>query len=321
MIKKLSIILAMIMSVWMLLGADVQTDKQEECPHGSWKNGVCAVCGAEPPFFEEPEEKYFEHCVHSGEVLDLTYDTPVYYQEIRKPVYHRAVQVYLPYGYNPEIQYDVVVLIAPTDLETTFFLSYANDPDHPEINGKDLIDNLHYYGDIKPMIVVSMGSWKGGYVDRWEFQLASEIKYNLLPMICSEYSTYAEEPTPEGIEKARDHFAVGGWSNGGMHAYAVGLKYDKDIFGSVLALSPKLLPKDIIDEVAKTDEKYAVNMLYVGAGNREGNTKKSLEQYEQLLEACPWLEDGRNAFYSRVVGVHNWAAGRKLMLNGLMIAF
>lgn len=321
MIKKIRTIIAVFASALMLLGAGRQTSKQESCSHESWKRGVCADCGAEPGFYDELPDKYFAPCVHSGELVEIKYETPFYYSSNRKPVNQRTAQVYIPYGYDPETKYDVMILMPGNIWERHVWLNYADNKDHPGIKGRDIIDNLHYYGDIAPTIFVAIGSWDGGYVDRWAFQLASEIKYVLLPMICAKYSTYAEEATPEGIEAARDHFGVGGCSNGGVYAYDIGLNYDKELFGNVMVLSPKLLPIDALKEVSRGDNTYEVHMLYIGAGNREGNTKESKAEYDQLLEACPWLEEGRNTFYNTVTGVHNWQTWRTQLVNAMKVLF
>ena len=312
--------MALIMSALMLLGSAGQTSVQKDCPHENWKNGVCAVCGAEPGFYDELPDKYFQLCPQPGELVEMEYVSPFYYSSNEKPVNERKAQVYIPYGYDPATRYNVMILIPGNNLERRIWLDYADYKDHPGIKGRDIIDNLHYYGDIAPTIFVSIGSWDGGYVDRWAFQLASEIKYDLLPMICSAYSTYAQEATPEGIEAARDHFGVGGCSNGGVYSYAIGLKYDKELFGNVMVLSPKMLPMEALDEVSQ-DDAYAVHMLYIGAGSREGNTKKSKADYDQLLEAYPWLEEGTNAFYSTVTGVHNWRTWRTQLVNAMKVMF
>lgn len=313
--------MAVLVCALMLLGADSQTSEQKACPHEAWKNGVCADCGAEPGFYDELPDKYYRKCRHAGELIEIEYVTPFYYSSDPKPVNHRKAQVYIPYGYDPSVRYNVMILIPGNIWERHIWLDYADNKDHPGAKGRDIVDNLHYYGDIEPTIFISIGSWDGGYVDRWAFQLASEIKYDLLPKICADYSTYAQEATPEGIEAARDHFGVGGCSNGGVYAYAIGLKYDKELFGNVMALSPKLLPMEAREEVSLEDDTYEVHMLYIGAGSREGNTKRSKAEYDQLLEVCPWLEEGRNAFYNTVTGVHNWQTWRTQLVNALKVMF
>ena len=103
--------------------------------------------------------------------------------------------------------------------------------------------------------------------------------------------------------------------------YGIGLMFDRDIFSKVMALSPKLIPKEAVEAVSKEDDPYELQMLYVGAGDHEGNTKRSKEQYDQLLNASPWLEEGRNAFYTLVTGGHNWPTWRTHLVNALQMFF
>ena len=321
MIKKITTVLLLLASVWMLLGADLQTDSQEECPHSSWKDGVCTECGAEPEFYEVLPDKYFEPCPEPGELVNVAYDSRIYYSDNEKPVNHKKAIIYVPYAYDPETKYDVMVLVPGNGPESHIWMNYPNDRDHPGAKGRDIIDNLIYLGELKPMIFVMIDVPYGSYVERWAYQIACELRYVLLPMVCSQYSTYAEEPTSEGIVAAREHFALGGCSNGGIYVYGIGLMFDRDIFSKVMALSPKLIPKEAVEAVSKEDDPYELQMLYVGAGDREGNTKRSKEQYDQLLAASPWLEEGRNAFYTLVIGGHNWPTWRTHLVNALQMFF
>lgn len=321
MLKKLGAVLVLLASALMLIGAGKQTQEQENCSHESWKNGVCAVCGAEPVFYEELlPEKYYQPCPHPGKVEEINYTSPVYYQENSKYVLKRRALVYVPYDQDPGTKYNVMVLLPGGGQEPKLWLTYASDMQMPGVLGQTIIDNLIYYNDIEPTIFIAMYTPES-VVDRWALQYADELRYDVLPMICSAYPTFAEEATSEGIQAVREHFAVGGCSDGGIYAYSIGLMYARDLFGNVMALSPQYVPQNVVDEVAKGEKEDEVHMLYIGAGNREGNTKRSKAEYDKLLGACSWLEEGRNAFYNTSIGIHNWRTWRTQMASAVQLIF
>ena len=105
----------------------------------------------------------------SGTVVEITYTTKDYYgtgEEMTKPAY-----VYLPYGYDEEKQYNVLFLMhSGGGDETEWGL-------HKEFSSAKLVlDNLIYYGDIEPMIVVAANGRTGVHV-------ANLGLYNFLQLI------------------------------------------------------------------------------------------------------------------------------------------
>lgn len=314
----------LLMSVLLLVGVCMPVGQAAEvCPHDSWKDGVCVECGAEPTSYEELlPDKYYKECPRQGTVEEYEYTPPIYYREGGRFRYQRNILIYVPYGCgkDEDIKYNVMVLLPGNDSAPRLWLTYPSDPKMLDVNGKMIIDNLIYYGDIEPTIFIALPT-PDGFTDRWAIQYTNELQRDVLPMICEKYPTYAEDATLEGIQAARDHFGIGGCSNGGIYAYAIGLLYCKELFGNVMSLSAFCVPRNVVEEVAKGDTDNAVHMLYIGSGSREGNTKKCKAQYEQLLGVCSWLEDGRNAFYRTSIGPHNWRVWRTQMAMAMQLMF
>ena len=119
--------------------------------------------------------------------------------------------VYLPYGYDPQKQYNVLIYLNGADgdpykmLGTDYQYSHGNTYFQCAVNTKYYIDYLIQEGYCDPLIVVStneiIADWIG---DRY---------LRLIQYTVEHYSTYAASPEVEDLVAAREHFAIAGPSN------------------------------------------------------------------------------------------------------------
>lgn len=177
------------------------------------------------------EPAFFEPAAEQGTLrTDILYTTPDYVfgmeDEFPKPM-----QVYLPYGYDENGQYDVLFLFHVRQSSERFWLEMWHEYDLPglgptQVNALPLLDNLIERGLCKPMIVVALWGYLDSYASDRHLseqnypQMAGEFGDVILPFVAEHFATYAEGGSREQLRAAREHFGVLGASFG---AYMVDL--------------------------------------------------------------------------------------------------
>ena len=198
-----------------------------------------------------------EEATNKGTVVPIEYDTYFYALDAangdvlshESPLTKQAF-VYLPYGYDENKQYNVLYLYhGGSDDEYMWFkqtdsLDYA-DIDNSEV-GKgyavNILDNMFEQGLADPCIVVTPSLYAVHNYERTEdndYPVDMESDYlfetltydlrDLIPVVESTYSTYAEDVTEEGLIASRDHRAMAGLSMGSHHTWKSGLNESLDI--------------------------------------------------------------------------------------------
>ena len=148
-----------------------------------------------------PNENYLDDCAQAGTIVKE------YYSGINGS---KAMNVYLPYGYDESKKYNVFYLMhGGSENENTCF---SND-----VKMNKILDHMIKNGEIEPMIVVTPTfnncpniDGNGGAGSVWD-----EMRQTIIPYIESKYSTYAESTTIDGLKASRYHRAYGGFSMGG----------------------------------------------------------------------------------------------------------
>jgi hypothetical protein len=122
----------------------------------AWGFKVSLVRGkdtsAQNEIWAVPRKYDGEPCPEKGAVEKVSYETKAYATDGRRVAKH--AYVYKPYGYTEENQYDILYLLHGSDDDESYWFA------RNEYN-KTMVDNLIYYGDIKPLIIV-MPSWYTG---------------------------------------------------------------------------------------------------------------------------------------------------------------
>ena len=324
------------------------TPEPTPCPHELWENGVCAacgeicthpahdpetrlctVCGALVPHSYErfvctkcgeaaafndtavPRE-LFRLCEHPGTVEMLRYQTADYRSGLdgaELPPIEKRMAVYLPYGYDPQEKYDVLILVHGMDGTEEYWLLGAQQYDFrydDYVYTPQLLDNMMEQGLCRKMIVAAPCFYRDSSrrydyyppIDRAAF--TRELRDAILPALVGQYSTWAEEPTAEAISKAREHFAYAGLSMGSMYVYSAILPENVDLFASFGCFSGSEGNVYDLAEAMNTPPRseWPIRLFFNSGGDWDKKYfAPHLESYKKLVELCDGLTEGENAVY------------------------
>ncbi len=153
-----------------------------------------------------------------GTVVRDFYDTYEYSDDgVRGVAVKKDMLVYLPAGYNAADttkKYNVLYLIHGTseDQNTVFG---DDDPNVTTVMKKGL-DMMIANGQLDPMIIVTP-TYRGMESGRLQYEMINEI----LPFIATKYNTYSKSGSQEDLKAARNHRAVGGFSQGSSCTFTI----------------------------------------------------------------------------------------------------
>jgi enterochelin esterase-like enzyme len=120
-----------------------------------------------------------------------------------------SLNVYLPYGYDKNKQYNIFYLMhGGGENENTIF---SND-----VKLQNIIDHQIMNGELEPLIIVTPTFNK---CEARTFY--KELRESVIPFIEGKYSTYAKSTSPNDIKASRMHRAFGGFSMGSASTWAV----------------------------------------------------------------------------------------------------
>ncbi|ORX78165.1 alpha/beta-hydrolase [Anaeromyces robustus] len=135
-----------------------------------------------------------------------------------------SLNVYLPYGYDKNKQYNIFYLMhGGGENENTIFSR--------DVNLQPIIDNLIMNGELEPLIIVTPTFNK---CEARTFY--REFRESVIPFVEGKYSTYAKSTSANDIKASRMHRAFGGFSMGSASTWAV-LVNCIDIVGYFMPLS------------------------------------------------------------------------------------
>ena len=307
-------------------GQPVSSDTSANAVHiHSYVNGVCSECGAKPEFITGflPDEFYQESSC-PGTVKKHSYDV-IAYANHSDGYFHKRINIYLPYGYDETKPYNVLVLIHGQGGDEDSWLNTVYDYGERQMCGRVLFDNMIEKGLCEPCIIVTpvtetnqcQGLTAGIY------QVRDELREYILPYIAENYSTYAADGSLESLKAARDHFALGGLSNGALFVFEGGMRYNFDLFGSYAAFSGNGEPWQTVGIIQSGD--YAglpVNCFFTGAGTTDDWQQNYTEiGYEYFIERDDRFVDGENSWRVDVDGGHEWKVWFTDIYNALPLMF
>ena len=244
-------------------------------------------------------------CKQKGTVEVLSYECPAYaINEVlgMNVTIEKTVSVYLPYGYDPAKQYNVLYLLHGTGGDDQYWLLKAK-TGVPTVN---LLDNLIQQGLCDPLIVVAP-NWNadkkgkqykpsdeqaaayGELVqdpnikvrnDLWVAFFQEELRNDIIPLVESKYATFAGgDVSGESLVASRDHRALAGLSRGSTATLRAGVIANHDIFSWIGAFSGAWVRADQFEESLK-QEQYPIHFWYNGNGTEDF----SLEEHQAFLD-------------------------------------
>lgn len=235
-----------------------------------------------------------KECSESGTVEKVTYKTKAYATDLREV--EKSAYVYLPYGYDEQKQYDILYLMHGTGDDEAYWLKENS-------YNKTMVDNLIYYGDIEPMIIVTPTFYTendcADNLDELTYSFKDELRYDLMPFIESKYSTYAESADEEGFTASRNHRAFAGLSRGAVTMYHSAMCASLDYFSWFGAFSGSSTTEEEFKSSIQSEQfkDYPINYLYVTGGAFDFALPEQVREYKMLLSIENRLTEGVNTSF------------------------
>lgn len=257
-----------------------------------------------------------------GRIEHITYTAHNYFgdgEEIEK-----SANVYLPYGYSEEKKYNVLYLMH----------GIGGDENEWEMTGnsskvKCMMDNLAYYGDIEPFIVVTPNGRSSSNCTASEdynsfYVFGKELRNDLIPYIEKNYSTHADyDENGYDMSSTREHRAMAGLSMGGMQTINIGLDECTDLFGYFGAFSaaPTSNTAQQTADILK-DNQYEIYYFYNICGTEDNIAYQSASAAAKSLpDVCEQFDPAKNFMWQEVKGAHNFNVWYLGFYNFAQIAF
>lgn len=300
--------------------------------HEFSEDGVCIKCSYATNVYQygSVDSLYVKDCEEKGKVVQLEYKCIALAGKQTGSEITKKLNVYLPYGYTEEKQYNVYYYLHGA-------FGTINDIIRPNevTDTEKLLNNIIAEKVCDPFILVcptwfdsdvTAGDLEGTLQENFNIQLRDSI----IPAVESTYSTYLdcdgkiENVTPEKIAASRDHRAIGGFS-GGATVTAMMAVYGIDMFSyfgvNSNSWDPDLLTQGVNLEANKNyDIKYYMNTL----GTEEGPDREVwVDMYKQIeAKGAPKLVDGTNMTFIRFIGLdHDIVNIRTSLYNALAVHF
>lgn len=254
-----------------------------------------------------PDKFDEEACPQEGTLEKISYATKAYATDSRDV--EKSAYVYLPYGYDEGVSYNILYLLHGTGDDEAYWLS-------ENTYNKLMLDNMIYHGVISPLIVVTPTFYVEDdcldSLDDLTYSFKYEVRNDLVPAVEAAYSTYAKECTDEAFVASRTHRAFAGLSRGAVTTLRSVFNGCLDWFSSFGTFSASRTGADYFQENIQSEEMadYSIDYWYVASGAFDFGLASQIQDYSAVLEVEPRLEEGVNTsfdvFPMRYHSMGNW---------------
>ncbi|MBO5638397.1 MAG: hypothetical protein J5916_00695 [Oscillospiraceae bacterium] len=276
-------------------------------------------------------EELLRPAEHRGTVLEEDYPTRDMVSDVPDRI-NKDVTVYLPYGYDPEKQYDVLILLHCAWADHRFWLgqerNYGSEEAPVPVSVPNLLDRMIEEGYCRPLIVVSpciylydrQPSNAGNGYDYEQFE--QEIGTDFLPWIAENYGTYAADGSPEALRAAREHFGVLGASFGAYAEYFCVIGENFDLLAwYCFCGGGEIEPWHLAERWTENGtEELPLRMLYICEGEFDDRYGPEISYHNLLTFGGPFNEE--NVKFTLVQGWghedHSYLVG---LYNSLQMFF
>jgi len=276
-------------------------------------------------------EELLRPAEHKGTVLEEDYPTRDRVSDIPDRI-NKDVMVYLPYGYDPQGQYDVLILLHCAWADHRFWLeqerNYGSEEAPIPVSVPNLLDRMIEEGYCRPLIVVSpclylydrQPSNAGNGYDYAQFE--QEIGTDFLPWLAANYATYAADSSREALRAAREHFGVLGASFGAYAEYFCVISENFDLLAWYSFCGGGEIEPWHLAEVwtGKGVSELPLRMLYICEGEFDDRYGPEISYHNLLTFAGPFNEE--NVKFTLVQGWghedHSYLVG---LYNSLQMFF
>ena len=242
-----------------------------------------------------PEQFDSVACAQPGTVEELVYQTKAYATDGRDV--EKSALVYLPYGYDESKAYNILYLMHGTGDNQYYWLRTH------EYN-KIMLDNLIASGNIEPLIVVTPTFYveddlKKEGLDPLTFSFREELRGDLMPLVESKYSTYAESCDEAGFTASRDHRAFAGLSRGAVTTAHAAFCGSLDYFSWFGMFSAFRTTREYLQQTIQSEafRDYPIHYLYMTSGNFDFALPAQVTGYRMMTDMEPRLLYGVNTLF------------------------
>jgi len=228
--------------------------------------------------------------------------------------YTKSAYVYLPYGYNTETKYKILILChgiggSESEWGMTGHMSKV----------AEIMDNLIMNGEIEPFIIITPNGRAGNLKNEKAgsnaavqafYLFGSEIRNDILPYMEANYS----------VSTDRGDRAMAGLSMGGMQTINIGLCECLDLFswfGAFSACPTTYTAGEIVKKLEAFPEEYQINYFYnicgttddIAYASASAAAKNILGMTDRITESnYAWQEQlGGHTFAIWYLGFYNFA--------------
>ena len=297
-------------------------------------------------------KKYRQEAENKGTVEKITYTCPSYAEEAisgENKTVEKDLYVYLPYGYSPETEYNVLYLMHGGGEDERFWLS-------EERNGRQtcaVLDHMVENGEMEPTIIVTPTTnlgrepgtdpiymeenilvtqrQEGGEVPEALLSQSSsvgffwqELRNDIIPLIETKYSTFTKGDVSEtNLKMTREHRAIAGFSMGSGTTRSV-MMHDLDIIAYFGNYSGGSDGKDFFDAMASEEfRNLPIRFWYHGNGSDDFALEGHLQFCASILgKMSDRITDGVNYAYIELKGgAHAYTCWQVHMYNCLKVFF
>ena len=195
-------IVALLLTLAIACGLGMALAEERVAPEDR-KETVTELDGGNQSYFRNYQPKFWEApSTQPGTIERLEYTTDVYGETL-----NQWANVYLPYGYDANKQYNILYFTHGTNETQDSFIG--------DELVKNAIDNMIEMGVCEPFIMVCPTYYYDYETRATNPQVfVDEVRNDLMPAAETKYSTYAETADAAGFAASREHRAFSGYSQG-----------------------------------------------------------------------------------------------------------
>lgn len=282
----------------------------------------------------EVKKKYLdEDCKEKGTVEAFSYQTKDYVYNTGKTE-RKTCNVYLPFGYDKDKQYNILYLLHGTDPQSVNHINTWFDT----IKAKVRLDNRISYKIIEPRIVIAPTFYSYGlYGDdtitnikqvspvkqKSNANFVYELRYDIVPRVEGNYSTFASSTDEKGLQDSRDHRARAGLSNGCRLTYTAGRRNSFDYFSYFGCYSSSVDSKELLHSLHQDKFKgYPLHYRFNADGIFDFAYNGHHKRVEELKKNGSDLFNQDNTEYVRIKrGYHSARSWRVGLFDSLLRFF
>lgn len=277
------------------------------------------------------DEDLFSPAEKRGTVEVVQYKTHDY-QSGSPDEIEKDLAVYLPWGYDENKEYDVLMLLHCAGADHRFWLlkprEYRTEDDVIPVSVPNMLDRMFEEGWCRPLIVIApciylidhQPHWTGNSYDYTQFM--HEVGNDLLPYVAEHYATRASDGSREALRAAREHFGVLGASFGAYAGYlsVIADNYDLAAWYTFCG-GGEIDPGYLMNGWTNTGtQDLPLKLLYLSMGEYDDCMAAQRSVYNLKYYGGPFTED--NILFTMITGWghedHSYLCG---LFNSLQLFF